>query len=533
MEILKTLIALDIQEGRRWFAKERLWRIVVAILFLMVIAFVSISIGGMSRYYFTYLRTFEEFGELTIDYVLRASVLVVFWIGTLSSLVSGLAFLLTPNKKIDQILTTPTSPFIVSLLHTIKAMAGNLLIFIPLLFPVLFSYFNQEFVSLGDIIFRITLSVILLVVITEAIGASFAYIIASQIKKKIGLLVILISASVFLAKTVLIYKVIFPEAIQHLSTVSSADFTAIYQNLPLVKYCYLGHTFLQSLTGSFSDTLALLFFALGFLSLSLLIQQKLFLNIWQQAKLPLALPKTHLLKKSVSNIDLFSKDILSIIRSPKEMGYLIFLFLLLVSFVGLFTRGVAARNIHPRFVTSTLIFSWFWFIFYSGAYLLRLVFPLMSKEGRLRWWLFTLPISKTDLILTKIKAAFIISIPLYLIGLIEWFTVPIAQSIHSLVSVFIATFVLAASLTLIGMIKPDYSLSDDPEKTSTSLAGIIALTFVVVVGVIVSQIIRYTIEKSQMLDISITILLFGGILLLVYLYHLAKKSLENFKFDRF
>ena len=139
MEILKTLIALDIQEGRRWFAKERLWRIVVAILFLMVIAFVSISIGGMSRYYFTYLRTFEEFGELTIDYVLRASVLVVFWIGTLSSLFSGLAFLLTPNKKIDQILTTPTSPFIVSLLHTIKAMAGNLLIFIPLLFPVLFS----------------------------------------------------------------------------------------------------------------------------------------------------------------------------------------------------------------------------------------------------------------------------------------------------------------------------------------------------------------------------------------------------------
>jgi len=526
---LSVLIKLDLQATRRWFEKEAIWKFLIALAFLSVMIGVGLLIYYFSLFYFKYLSEFEVYGDLTIGYVLRATILIIAWIGILSSFIGTLTFLLSPNKVTDNLVTLPIDPLNIISWQIVKTFVLNLSLFLITIFPLALSYFSGRNISLADSIFRSVSVLLILSLLVESLGSAFAYIIANSIKKKEGPLYLFGAALVFLLGTILVYFIIFPGRLDILSEIEIENFAGVFNNLPLMRSCFIAN----SLTGILENGFGTHYLSIAsvtslLLIMSILIQRMLFITSWQQVRLDLNLPKIKIIPTKVLTLNLIKKDILSILRSPKELGYGIFLFLMLIIFLSLFARGIEVNRIPTRFTSSAVVFSWFWLIFYSGTYIIRLVFPLMAREGRTRWWLFSLPIKTARLVESKTLAGLLISLPLLLVGFIEWSLSPIGTpNLYLLASGSLVIIWLALSLTLIGMINPDYTLGDDPEKVSTGFAGLTALGIVVLAGTALSYLINLSAKGDISLSDSLGMLFIAGLATLAPLLLVALRSTEK------
>ena len=170
-------------------------------------------------------------------------------------------------------------------------------------------------------------------------------------------------------------------------------------------------------------------------------------------------------------------------------------------------------------------------MFFTIALLLRFIFPLVSREGRSAWYLFSLPKPRTEILLSKVLLAVLSDIPLFLLALIVWRVLPFAAGYRQIMfgASIMIIFFLSLFQTFLGAIAPNFSLGHDPEKVSTSGMGILTLGLSVAVTaeacMLVSMMITGRISQFLMTGVLFAV----GIFLTVLLWLTAGKAMQRYE----
>ncbi len=513
MSAFLAILNLDLYAGRDWFKRQTVSKLIVAGLYLTVLLGVAFGIYFWSNSFFKYLFTYESFGAETALYVLRAAVLTLTWIGILSSLISTLSFLLTSDKHTDLLLTMPISDFLISLRSTIRSLFVNLTLLLVSIFPLLLAYFHSVSSAVGILV--------LVLFFSQFAGSLLGYLLSLFLSIKHGWYFGAIFGGLIILFTWYIFRQVFPPELKLLSDIPADKYSSLFNSLPLMAGIWSSNQF----------GVLLVVFTVFLVLFSLTLQKILFIPSWQSAKIHLSsIKKTPAINyKSVS---LITKDYLSIMRSPKDILYLLFLLSMMVAFFSLFSRGYLVNNIPDKFRVDALSFSFGWLVFFSGTYLIRLIYPLMINEGQSRWWYFTLPSFPRDLLSSKISVSLIFSLPLLFIALLEWNLLPFAFSRPFLISfsIFSLAF-LAVYFPLIGAISPEFRLAYQPENASTSFTGLIAIVTVFMVGLLGSSLISQSLKNIMAPDIALNLFFTFCLVLVLCTGALAVRQIKNLTLD--
>lgn len=484
MNAFFTLLHSDFLFAKRWIQSQPLSRGIILFGFLLVFGAVAIVLFYFSRVFFQNLQTFQVYGLLTVEYLLHAALIMVGWFTIWSAFAATATTVLTQSKERDFLLTQPISQQKIMGWLSFKTLLLNIVLFVILFLPVLLAY-AAIFSSLNLISFIIVSVFVVSVVVlfSHSIGSFLGFLSAFVLQGKSYLPFLGIVLLFFLSAFSLL-QVIFPRGLMRLYRAEPEEFLAIYNSLPLSS------TLLPTkwLTSSFTHGFDAASIGAGFLALLValllyfLIRKDLVIIFQKMKEREIRSTATSRLTYAASNTFLQSrrpllfKDWLSLRRTPSEAGYGIFLLFLLTFFLVFFYQAVQFQP-DQEVNVSTLLFIFVWFMFFSTAYLLRLVFPLMAKEGETRWYLFTIPKKRTDIVNNKILLSHVLLIPHFILSVVLWILIPLPMSITLAVIVIsiITLFLLTAVTIFFGFFAPEYDYAQEPEKTSTSTSGLAAL----------------------------------------------------------
>lgn len=479
---ISTLYALlmgDFLALRTWFYTRRFSKLLIIFSFITLVLGVVWGIYSISRSYFLYMSSYGTYGLLSVAYVINASIVVVSALMIMAAVAALVGFLLEKTPEHEYLLSQPISPIILPTLYFIRSFIVNIF-FISLIFVPIALAYQTVFLKEADLFFylRIVYILGLLVFITNSIAVFISYGIAHQLKKRtpytgaIGLfLFFLIMFCIFFA--------IFPNTLLKMSDSQSIDFLQEFSRLPInaewLPTVWVTSTLLKV---SFLEPFLLFLLTLLLLITSYRFQKKYFILLYHHIH-----PQEHS-KSSIHSVSRFFmwrpfliKDYLSIVREPAEIGYVYFLVGIAIFFfiflrIGI-NKGLQASVGIQAYLA---VFTFLWLGFFITAFLLRIVYPLMAREGINRWFLFTLPLNRSVILTQKIQFGSIVSLPLSVFSIIVWIFLPFSRSKYSLI---FFSLIMVTTLTLIhtlmGSINPDYENGENPEKTSTTAMGILTL----------------------------------------------------------
>ncbi len=519
------LVKLDSFAFKGWFRKQTVSKIIVSLSYLVVLLGVALGVYAWSNAFFRYVAPYESFGQQTSLYILKGAFAILLWIGILSSLISTVTFLLTPSRHTDHLLTLPISSLILSLRASLNSVLINLFLLVISVFPLILAYTHNLFGSLAMLI--------IMTLFTQTIGQSLGYAISLIIHQKYGHFLAFIIGLLLLVFTWVILRFIFPPELKLLGDLSSTSFNDFFIGLPLIRNFWLGTAFLSLALGQFVNSLGLILGTIILIIVSINIQAKLFTRCWQSQKNHLSTykkPAPGLGK--LRNLNLVTKDLLSIFRNPGNIGYLLFLISMIIVFFGLFGQGYRARGVPERFRVDSLAFSFAWLIFFAGTYFIRLTYPLGINEGQSRWWFFTIPVRVGKILASKIYVSLIVSLPIVFLAIIEWQILPftVFPWFFGLFS-FLAISLLAVVFPLIGLLKPDYSLAYQPDRASTSMSGLISIVFVSIVGTLSAYLIVISLRQTLSQGLAINGFLVFGLVSVLIVWSLAHRYLAGFNLE--
>ncbi len=497
MSALIELIRLETLAFKDWFSRQTLSKIIVALAYLFVMAGIMLGVYFWSNAFFRYVAPYEEFGQLTSIYILKGAFAVLIWIGILSSMISTVTYLLTSSRESDLLLTFPIPSSIHSLRVGIKTGLINLSLFTISVLPLVYAYTHNLSGSLAVLL--------IIVIFSQSLGQSLGYLLSFVLHGKHGRLIGLFIGLLLLFLTWLILKIIFPPELKLLNDIPSESFNTFFGSLPLIRDFWLGDMFISLSAGLYLNSLPLILLTLILLIASMITQTLLFIPCWQaQRDFSATYMKPSPRLGKIRSLNLVTKDLLSIIRNSKNLGYLFFLVSMIIAFFGLFGQGYLARGIPERFRYDSLAFSYAWLIFFTGTYLIRLSYPLGINEGLSRWWFFTLPVSTGKTLFSKILVSLVLSLPLMLLAVIEWQILPFSVSpgFFDILSLLAITL-LATVFPLIGFLNTEFSLAYQPDRASTSLTGLLSILFVAIVGVLGAYLIVLTLR--QLIDPAVAV----------------------------
>ncbi len=525
MSAFSVLLKLDYLAFRDWFGKQTLSKIIVSLAYLLILVAVTGGVYFWSNAFFKYVISYESFGLLTSTYILRGAFALLLWIGILSSMISTLTFLLSSNRDTDLMVTYPISSLTLSLHAGFKSTLINLSLLTISVFPLILAFSHQLSGSIATLL--------IMVLFTQSLGQSLGYFLSLVIHGKYGRLIGLSIGALLLGFTIVILRTIFPPELKMLNDLPSESFTAFFNELPLIKNFWIGNSLLSLLSGQLFASAPLVIFTVGLIIFSIITQATLFIPCWQAQK---DYSSSHVKPApslgKIKNLSLITKDLLSIVRNSKNLSYLLFLISMIIAFFGLFGQGYLARSVPDRFRFDSLVFSFVWLIFFTGTYLIRLTYPLGVNEGRSRWWFFTLPITTSRALASKVAVSITISTPLIFLAFIEWHTLPFAVSpgFFDIFS-FLAIVLLAVTLPLFGFLNPDYNLAYQPERASTSLSGLVSIVFVSIVGALGAYLITASLKQLLGPGVAINGFFVFCLITSIGAWSLAHRYLSSFSFE--
>lgn len=478
LSTLGILISVDIEGFLNWWKTNTISKLIVSLLFVMIFGLIAILIyaGGM-----TFLRPLLEYGEygrLTASYLFEASILVTIWLGVGSSFISTYEYLTAGSAETDLLMTYPIRPIVIVIKLMIRSILTSLLwsliVFLPLGIVVA-ELFGRGVDTVS--VLNLVLIVALVISFCTAAGGLLAFMIADIKKLKSMLLSFILGGSYILA-TLFLIRFLLPPQLSQLETPDD-NFNQIYAGLPLVRYQLPTYVLTQQLLGQKTDIYVWIVVGLvAILTLVIAYQAISFLRIRRKLSSVGEMNETHSPNGLLYfRFPLMIKDVLSVTRSQRELGYGFFLIFLVLSFFYFLQARVSGRGDQ----TGIYMYSLAWFLFYTIAYLLRLVFPLMAREGRTVWFLFTQSLNNSSIWLQKSLAGLILAVPLLVIALSIW---------PSILGVKMMGAVLAFSLISVslGNVWPNFEAGDNPDVVSTSAMG---LSTLVILSFISYLVIRF------------------------------------------
>lgn len=479
----RTLLSNDMLAVRRWFIRQRGSKLAVIAGFMLVVLLTAVGSFSIGLVYFRNLTGFGIYGQATAAYLLHAAILVTSFLAVGSAAASTLSFLFAKNRGIEYLKALPIDDGVILRWLLIKSSVVSISLLSVLMIPVLVSYaVGMKQILTPEYILRSLLLIASLVIICQSIGSLVAFIIIPFIKQRTRYIFV---AAIFcmLFAVLILLKVIFPTGLIQLYFADTDKFWQIYNGLPLSN-SYLPTLWLTLIVVS-KDMLpvfASVGFALFIGALSYVYQRAAYTRIYQEIHAaPFAHNNSTVAGKAVAfrRIDpLIMKDILSVVRTPSEASYVLFLIGLAAFFFLLILYTGSFRYVHGNLWSPGLItFSLGWLLFFTTSFLLRLVFPLMARECSQSWYMFTLPLAASRLVISKVTASLVVSMVFMIFAVVLWLVVPIGM-LYKMILILWSVWsigVLVLIHAAFGMIRPNFEDGTDPEKVSTSSQGMAAL----------------------------------------------------------
>ncbi len=536
MNIVTSLFAEDIHQAREWFRTNTFSRGAVFASFLWLFALVGLGGYLLSRAFFTNLANYSTYGFLSAIYLLQAAIMVLGFLFSLTAAMTTVTSLLKPTKTICYLVTMPIHPADIAIWLFLKTCLINAFFLLVVLIPVGLAFGQQFFgPSLGFFLLRFTAGALLLVLITSAIGGIAGYLLALPLRR-FATYGGLIGAACGIAVTVGMLRLIFPRDIVTLYNAAPDQFLAIYNHLPLTNQLFPTYWLTDAITTAKSQYLyPLLLFTIGIVGFSFLLEARRFLPVLQGvngASTARKFKPAQAGRLTRSNYPLLQKDFLSLVRSPSEVSYGLFLLFMGVFFFFLLGVAQSVRPPGSRFAEVFVLFVFLWLLFFVTAYLLRLVFPLMAREGTGVWYLFTLPLKRERVLTEKLLLGTLLSLPYGAMAVILWLVFPVAGNyvLPVICLSLLSIVVLAAVQAVMGSICPNFKEGNSPERVSTSIMGIVTLLVSLLLAAIFALLAYLLVTGALAAPFVLLIGLEVGLFFVVLFWVLARSHLRRLAF---
>ena len=471
------LIALnEAKQVKGWFREQLLTKLVVLLGFAGLAVLVAGFIWLWSWGYMSNLAQYENYGELTALYLIKAGLLVIAWLGLGSAVTSNLTRMANKNAEMEYLLVLPVRKGVLAFWGMVKTVLMNWVLVLVGLLPLMLAYFMAfDWGVNATLVGRVLLVGLVMAMMVTAVGSGLVYTTGRWWVRIRGGVSVIGVLGFFGVSTWLILKVIFPEQLKTLYSSEIEQFMNIYTALPLLSEWWPS-SWMAAMVFDFAQNWWVLTVSGLMMVIAWLIEKETMRSLWQLSQEREDREKRYgfnLLK----NGGLVKKDIIGVLRTPTEWGYGVLLMGMAVAFFVLLGQATKGSYWSRKFEVEIMVAALGWLLFFVTAFGLRVVFPLMAREGKVSWWLMSIGMGRGKIIGDKLKAALILGLPLVLISSLVWLIMPFEMT--RLLWMFAFTGVLVISLVLLlnlwGMISPLFKLADQPDKVSTSMSGLMAL----------------------------------------------------------
>jgi hypothetical protein len=478
MRIFLLIQLYQLRSFYRWARSRPVSLIAVILSFLFIVFGLTGIIFRVSGLFFSNLKQYSQFGDLTAIYIMAAAAAVSLWFVATSAaaiIIGGKAGL---GAELRQSLVLPVSPLTVVSVVFFRSLLTSLSVSSIVFLPVVLAYLwaNQSVtVQKGLFVF---LSIMPVVLLGESIGGVLGLFLDS-LGQKLGRFKAPFFFTAFLIISYILLRYLFPTQLTRLFEAAPEEFHALYKDLPLIR------TNLFPLWVAFSvirlSPVHLVYsYGLSFLFVGLNL-----LAFYHRLSYYLARDRVITPDKPVFNLarplshPITSKDVVDFVRSPSESGYAAFLVSVAVFFI-LMLWLLSVRN--PRLYGHLPDFAAFavaWMIFFAMTFFIRSIFPLFAREGASAWKLFTAPLDRKDIFFEKLKTALIWAL-FWFIGsavsvLVVFFNTGLENDLVNLLILSIPA--LAIVMITVGAVNPNFRDALDSERLSTTGTGITAVAF--------------------------------------------------------
>lgn len=510
MQQLYFLFSNDAREIISWFRAHRVAKLVVVSAFLLLGGGIAWSIYTIGLLFFRNVATYNDVGLLTAQYIIHSAILMVVWFALGSSIASFWTLLYANKKNFSHVLALPIPIQIVIMHLHLKLFFTSFVLLNLFLTPLIVAYsqaFTISFLALGV---RFAFTLLCLTLITLGISSLLSFWVLSKTTLKPYFL--LLGILLYVVSGWSLVKLIFPIELLNAAETNSS-FSLIYAQLPINNLFSPFFTLTQFVTqntgafiyplvlGCVLSIVAVIFATSQFLIVINRIADTTKSQNWNPSK-PIRF----------RHFALINKDWLSIIRSPSETGYALFLVSMVIVFFALLSQAKTQRLEQYGYQAGLTVFAFLWLQFFVTAFLLRLVYPLMTREGKARWLLFTQPIRRSKLLIAKICLSLILSIPFTIVSGWIWSSLSYTKS-HALLLLFMTAITIiwtTVSASILGGAFPTFSLSLEPEKASTTAVGLGTFTYLIVISGFVSFSLYQSLRAFQPIHVVVetTLLVF-------------------------
>lgn len=535
MNIILILFSLDHIAFRNWFKNKTVGRLVVVLLFLTVFSIISAGLYAIGNLFFGGIASYEQYGLLTSEYIIHASIIIILWLSLASAMTSSIGLILVPGIELNYLLSLPVKTSRVIVWLFTKSVLANFILMSFVFLPIMSSYAHAfKLMGIGFII-RTLISLLFLVILSSSVAMPIAIFTASKIRSYVYQFMIVGMLGFFIALVSLL-KLVFPPSLSSLILLNSDQFHKVYLSLPLNQNFLPTLWLTRIITTGFSlPSVMVLFIVVSVMLISVGIQTKYFWNILVSIKsLPVNIA---VVRSSVSvfikcQFPVLYKDFLQLLRDPGESGYALFLSSVAIFFFAFLRFGTIGQIRNAQWQGGLILFTYAWLIFFAISLYLRFVFPLLSREFHNAGALLSLPLDRKQILFQKLLFSLILTIPLLILSSIVFVILPFTSGFRiMLISVTgIVLIVIVLSQLFIGFIGPDFREGDNPEKISTSGIGIATLVVSVVITFVGGYVIReIVLSGSQSFVGLITGLILVLFALITGLYSITRKTMNSYQ----
>jgi len=499
MNITKALLLLGKRKGINWLRDNTATKLFVIFAFFLVILGIIFAEYKITSVYLSFINSYPPFGPAIALYSLKVAVFMLFVFAIISSTVISLSTLYqSPN--LTHLFTLPISPTSIYKSKFIPGWISSLFVLL-LIFPLFYIY-NKYLFKSDSFFLVLSLGLVILSTVSQSLGTIISTLITFLFGKINRQKQIFVFISIFMAFAFLV-KLLFPPGLYKLY--DSTDYSSFQNQLdtfPLMGKFLPTNWLVDALGGSFN---LLSFFATLATVIALLIivkkiGDKYYLSAWRQAQSQSYLASNNSSQKNNSSYPkllnsksiyypLVINDILSYIRSNKEVNYSIFLGSMLLILVLSIKNLVILKD-----TTQSLLFAIYLIAYVSTSLIflisaIRSIFPLVAKERGTAWFSFTLPISRKKYLLQKVLFSLLAGLPSILVAtlVVSGLRLTRDDSLVLILIMFLTVVLNNLIQCLFGAINPNFKESDNSDAISTSSQGITSLMislFVIVVSTI-------------------------------------------------
>ncbi|MDH5533594.1 MAG: hypothetical protein OEX81_04165 [Candidatus Pacebacteria bacterium] len=525
MTVLLKLFLTDFKQASFWLKKHTIAKILVSIASLLLLTgLVNILFWGSYSYFWS-ISPYQPYGKLTAIYALHSGLIITAWFVFLSSFIQIFRSIIKPSKELIYLMGQPVKPITISLWISFRAWIINTFLMLIFWLPVTFSY-NLVFGEFSTTSL-ITNIVLITSVITAAIQvtSTFISLIVTPLLKGHESWLAAGGTISFLGISWGLIGLVFPQSLRELIRIDIDKFDQLFSNLPLNQNWVITRKIIQFLeTTQISYLVLPIIFFLILIIVGIFINQFLLIKSWQRVlakaynRHPLSPPiywwyqKPHIIKET-----------LLMIRDHSERNSFFFFLGLLGFFFFFLQRSLNINQDLSQSLESLTAFSLGAVLFISTAFLLRIVFPLLTKEGHSAWYLLRECHSGLEVHQTKATYAKLLIGLLFVLVNLGWLLMPLSKEIKLSLIVYssFGVILLGWLNTVMGLMMTEWEKGDNPEQISTSGTGILTLiiSLIIITGIVSSYL------KVIPYDWNITLSVLSlGIILAIHRFSEAKSQ---------